>query len=218
VSGGERKRVSVAEALVSNARVVCLDEISTGLDSSVTYDIIACIAAWAHTMRSTVVISLQQPTPEVYGLFDDIVLLREGCTVYHGPREGVAMYLRKLGFKPPKGSSAVFTKADGPTGQSIDMADWLLDFLTSPTTMIRRDDAERRHMLAGASLNTNGGAAVSAAPPTTTALLARAWTESGKGYVNTAPASADAHESGAMRSMAAPRLRQLCVAGLHSLL
>ena len=46
VSGGERKRVSIAEALVSNARLVCLDEISTGLDSSITYDIVSCISAW----------------------------------------------------------------------------------------------------------------------------------------------------------------------------
>lgn len=64
VSGGERKRVSVAEArravlpqhtlsrdasffqaLVTNARVLCLDEISTGLDASVTYDIVAAIKA-----------------------------------------------------------------------------------------------------------------------------------------------------------------------------
>ena len=65
VSGGEKKRVTVAEALVSNARLFCMDEISTGLDASVTYDICASIATWAHEMRGTVVIALLQPTPEV---------------------------------------------------------------------------------------------------------------------------------------------------------
>lgn len=40
ISGGERKRLTIAEALVSNARVLCLDEISTGLDASVTFDIV----------------------------------------------------------------------------------------------------------------------------------------------------------------------------------
>lgn len=72
ISGGEKKRVTVSEALVTNARLLCLDEISTGLDSSVTYDIVASIAAWARAMRGTVVISLLQPTPEVYSLFDEV--------------------------------------------------------------------------------------------------------------------------------------------------
>jgi len=116
VSGGERKRVSIAEALVSNARLLCLDEMSTGLDASTTFDILTCIRAWATATSGTVIASLQQPTPEAFGLFDSVCLLREGFTVYHGPRSELPSYWLSLGFTP-RG----------------DMADWLLDVLVSPT-------------------------------------------------------------------------------------
>jgi ABC-type multidrug transport system ATPase subunit len=47
------------------------------------------------------VISLQQPAPEVFDLFDDIVLLVEGHIVYNGPRESVMMHFNSLGFSKP---------------------------------------------------------------------------------------------------------------------
>ena len=121
VSGGEKKRVSIGEALVSNARLLCLDEISTGLDASVTYDVVASIAAWARCMRGTVICSLQQPTPEVLSLFDDVLLLREGCSVYHGPRSELPSYLNGLGFSV-----------------SGDLADYLIEMLTSPSAVLAR--------------------------------------------------------------------------------
>ena len=80
ISGGEKKRVTVAESLVTNARLLAMDEISTGLDAAVTFDIVASIRAWARAMRGTVVIALLQPTPEVYSLFDEVILMREGVS------------------------------------------------------------------------------------------------------------------------------------------
>jgi len=51
---------------------------AAGLDSAVTYDIVASLKARAKERGCAYVISLLQPTPETYGLFDEIVLLREG--------------------------------------------------------------------------------------------------------------------------------------------
>ena len=127
VSGGEKKRVTIAEALVSNARLLCMDEISTGLDASVTFDICASIRAWAQELRGTVIIALLQPTPEVYNQFDDILLMREGTVVYHGPRVELPGYLTSLGFTPPS--------LDAEDG--ADVADWLVDLLASPTKSLR---------------------------------------------------------------------------------
>ncbi|RYG50394.1 hypothetical protein EON67_05355, partial [archaeon] len=72
--------------MVTNARALMMDEISTGLDSSVTFDIVSSVRSWARITRGTVVIALLQPTPEVYSLFDDVLILRDGGVVYHGPR------------------------------------------------------------------------------------------------------------------------------------
>ena len=40
-------------------------------------------------MQATVMIALLQPAPEVYNLFDDILLLAEGCVIFHGPKDEV---------------------------------------------------------------------------------------------------------------------------------
>ena len=64
--------------LVASKRVLLLDEISTGLDSSTTYQICRCLAGLAHLQGATVLASLLQPPPETFALFDDVILLAEG--------------------------------------------------------------------------------------------------------------------------------------------
>ncbi len=50
--------------------------------------------------------ALLQPTPECYGLFDDVMLMRDGAIVYHGPRPELPGYLEGLGFLPPAAMAA----------------------------------------------------------------------------------------------------------------
>lgn len=57
---------------------VVVPRVRAGLDSAVTYDIVASLKARAKERGCAYVISLLQPTPETYGLFDEVVLLREG--------------------------------------------------------------------------------------------------------------------------------------------
>jgi ABC-type Mn2+/Zn2+ transport system ATPase subunit len=66
-----------------------MDEISTGLDSSTTFQITQILAHFTHIREATLLVALLQPAPEVYDQFDDILLLSEGTIVYHGPREEV---------------------------------------------------------------------------------------------------------------------------------
>ncbi|EPS65201.1 hypothetical protein M569_09576, partial [Genlisea aurea] len=84
------------------ARFLCMDEISTGLDSSTTYQIINYMSHAVHTTDATMIISLLQPTPETFDLFDDIILLSEGRIVYQGPRDDVLQFFEGLGFKCPQ--------------------------------------------------------------------------------------------------------------------
>lgn len=87
--------------LVGPSNALFMDEISTGLDSSTTYQIINMLRQYVHIMKGTAFISLLQPAPETYELFDDIVLLSEGHVVYHGPREYVLEFFESVGFKCP---------------------------------------------------------------------------------------------------------------------
>jgi ABC-type multidrug transport system ATPase subunit len=79
-----------------------MDEISTGLDSSTTHQIVKCIRQITHIFRITVIISLLQPAPETYELFDDVILLSGGHVVYHGPRQQVEETFESCGFRCPK--------------------------------------------------------------------------------------------------------------------
>jgi ABC-type multidrug transport system ATPase subunit len=102
ISGGQRKRVTTGEMLVGPANALFMDEISTGLDSSTTFQIVKSLRQYVHILNGTAVISLLQPAPETYELFDDIILLSDGQIVYQGPREHVLDFFESVGFKCPE--------------------------------------------------------------------------------------------------------------------
>ncbi|CAH9122111.1 unnamed protein product [Cuscuta epithymum] len=102
ISGGQKKRVTTGEMLVGPAKVFFMDEISTGLDSSTTFQIVKYMRQMVHIMDVTMIISLLQPAPETFELFDDIILLSEGQIVYHGPRDNVIDFFECVGFKCPE--------------------------------------------------------------------------------------------------------------------
>ncbi|GAV62861.1 ABC_tran domain-containing protein/ABC2_membrane domain-containing protein/PDR_assoc domain-containing protein [Cephalotus follicularis] len=102
ISGGQKKRVTTGEMMAGPAKAFFMDEISTGLDSSTTFQIVKFLRQMVHIMDVTMVISLLQPAPETFDLFDDIILLSEGQIVYQGPRENVLEFFEYMGFKCPE--------------------------------------------------------------------------------------------------------------------
>ncbi|XP_021903944.1 LOW QUALITY PROTEIN: pleiotropic drug resistance protein 2-like [Carica papaya] len=102
ISGGQKRRVTTGEMLVGPAKAFFMDEISTGLDSSTTFQIVRYMRQMVHIMDVTMIISLLQPAPETYELFDDIILLSEGQILYQGPRENVLEFFESVGFKCPE--------------------------------------------------------------------------------------------------------------------
>lgn len=121
VSGGQRRRTSLGEMLLSNARVMLLDEFSTGLDAATTIEVTRMLRAWAQVTRGSVVAAMLQPPPEVYDMFDNILLLRYGKCVYHGPRQALPEYLTSLGV---------------PIPVDQDFADFLTEWLADPKVCV----------------------------------------------------------------------------------
>ena len=102
VSGGQRRRVSTGEMSQSNTMpVMCMDEISTGLDAASTFDIVNNILQMTRIDRATHIISLLQPSPETVSLFDEVILLGEGHIIYAGPVTEVEDYFAELGYRAP---------------------------------------------------------------------------------------------------------------------
>ncbi|KAG0457816.1 hypothetical protein HPP92_022973 [Vanilla planifolia] len=106
ISGGQKKRVTTGEMIVGPTKTLFMDEISTGLDSSTTYQVVRCLQQIVHLGEATILMSLLQPAPEIFELFDDIILLAEGQIVYQGPREHVLEFFENCGFRCPERKSA----------------------------------------------------------------------------------------------------------------
>eukprot|EP00939_MAST-03C_sp_MAST-3C-sp1_P004434 g4434.t1 len=101
ISGGQKKRVTIGEMIVGGRPVILLDEITTGLDSSTAFDIVQSFKRINHVLGYTVVAALLQPPPEVYDLFDKIMLMDAGQIMFHGPREDVIGHFNRLGYVVP---------------------------------------------------------------------------------------------------------------------
>lgn len=101
ISGGEKKRLSLACELIASPSVIFADEPTTGLDAFQAEKVMETLRQLAQDGH-TVICSIHQPRGSVYGKFDDIVLLSDGETVYMGPaKEEPLTYFSSLGYQCP---------------------------------------------------------------------------------------------------------------------
>ena len=92
--------------LVFDTSILCADEISTGLDTASTVDILSILSYITRLLDRVTVASLLQPSPETVALFDEIILLGEGGTVlFTGPTEDARDYFVRLGYAQPDGKN-----------------------------------------------------------------------------------------------------------------
>ncbi|XP_022982807.1 pleiotropic drug resistance protein 3-like isoform X2 [Cucurbita maxima] len=102
ISGGQKKRLTTGEMMVGPHRALFMDEITNGLDSSTAFQIVSCLQNLAHFTDATILVSLLQPAPETFDLFDDIILMAQKKIIYHGPRDRVLEFFEDCGFKCPE--------------------------------------------------------------------------------------------------------------------
>jgi energy-coupling factor transporter ATP-binding protein EcfA2 len=101
VSGGQRRRVTVGEMIMSRTPILCGDEISTGLDATSTFDMVQVLLYFGKVQSMTRVFALLQPSPETVSLFDEVILLSEGRILFAGPIEEVEDYFAQIGYQSP---------------------------------------------------------------------------------------------------------------------
>jgi ABC-type multidrug transport system ATPase subunit len=96
ISGGERKRLSIAVEMINAPKAIFLDEPTSGLDSTAA-------AALTDTLRKladggrTVIAVIHQPSQHVFSQFDDVLLVSEGRQMYFGPRSAVRSHMETNG-------------------------------------------------------------------------------------------------------------------------
>lgn len=100
LSGGEKRRVSIGVQMLANPSVLFLDEPTTGLDASSAFQLVQTLKTLAAKGR-TVVLTIHQPRSEIWALFDNIILLSRGSTVYSGPLSDCIPWFEGQGFPMP---------------------------------------------------------------------------------------------------------------------
>lgn len=100
VSGGERKRVSIAEMLITNACILSWDNSTRGLDASTALDFIKSLRIQTNLYKTTTFVSLYQASENIYRQFDKVLVIDAGKQVYFGPAAEARAYFEGLGFAP----------------------------------------------------------------------------------------------------------------------
>ncbi|XP_040999064.1 ABC transporter G family member 11-like [Juglans microcarpa x Juglans regia] len=100
ISGGERRRVSIALEILMRPRLLFLDEPTSGLDSASAFFVTQTLHGLSRDGR-TVIASIHQPSSEVFQLFDRLYLLSGGKTVYFGEASEAYEFFGQAGFPCP---------------------------------------------------------------------------------------------------------------------
>ncbi|KAL6706222.1 ATP-binding cassette transporter snq2 [Coniothyrium glycines] len=98
VSGGERKRVSISETMITGASLMSWDNSTRGLDASTAVDYARSLRVLTNIYKTTTFVSLYQASENIYKCFDKVLVIDSGRQVYFGPADEARKYFEGLGF------------------------------------------------------------------------------------------------------------------------
>ncbi|KAJ6017188.1 hypothetical protein N7451_000567 [Penicillium sp. IBT 35674x] len=128
ISGGQKRRVSVASQLITCPKILFLDEPTSGLDSTASYEVISYVKELARESNIIIIASIHQPSTTTFQLFDKLLLLSGGRTCFFGPVSNIGEYFRDIGHPIPGNTNP---------------AEFLLDIVSSDFSALT-DDADIR--------------------------------------------------------------------------
>ena len=155
ISGGEKKRVSLAEVMSARGKLVCWDKYvflflfcveqhfyvdltsaTRGLDSSTALEFIQVLRAVTDTANVTTVVSIYQAGEQLFDLFDKVCLIYEGKMVYFGSAKEAKQYFMDIGYEPQdRQTTPDFLVASTSRGPSFGAFDVLTTVTKQPIPM-----------------------------------------------------------------------------------
>uniref|UniRef100_A0A7S3CL40 ABC transporter domain-containing protein n=1 Tax=Strombidium rassoulzadegani TaxID=1082188 RepID=A0A7S3CL40_9SPIT len=99
ISGGERKRTSIGYELITNPSLLLMDEPTSGLDSDTALKIMRLVQNEAKQRGMTILSTIHMPSSELLQIFDRVIILAEGMTIFNGPVGEITEFFERNGFK-----------------------------------------------------------------------------------------------------------------------
>ncbi|TVY22935.1 putative ABC transporter ATP-binding protein/permease [Lachnellula hyalina] len=128
ISGGEKRRVSIAVQILTDPRVLLLDEPTSGLDAFTASSIMEVLQGLSNEGR-TLILTIHQSRSDLFKHFGTVLLLaRGGSPVYAGNAVGMLPHFDRLGY---------------PCPTTTNPADFALDLITIDLQQSSREEATR---------------------------------------------------------------------------
>ncbi|KAF2636857.1 hypothetical protein P280DRAFT_492818 [Massarina eburnea CBS 473.64] len=101
VSGGERKRVSIAEMMVAGSPFAAWDNSTRGLDSATAFKFVQSLRVSSDFGGSAAAVAIYQASQSIYDIFDKATVLYEGRQIYFGPADAARAFFEHQGWLCP---------------------------------------------------------------------------------------------------------------------
>jgi ABC-type multidrug transport system ATPase subunit len=98
---GEKKRASIGVELITNPSLLYVDEPTTGMDSFTAEKLVEILGRLAKKGR-TIIATIHQPNSEIFAMFDQLMIIALGRTIYFNEAKEAVGYFDRLGYECPK--------------------------------------------------------------------------------------------------------------------
>ncbi|KAI0889730.1 ABC-2 type transporter-domain-containing protein [Annulohypoxylon maeteangense] len=112
VSGGERKRVSIAEMMLAGSSIAAWDNSTRGLDSATALKFVQSLRLASDIGGSANAVAIYQASQAIYEEFDRVTVLYDGRQIYFGPANEAKEFFERQGwYCPPRQTTGDFLTA-----------------------------------------------------------------------------------------------------------